>query len=253
MTAFVEVPLRRLVFVCFLALSTTTARADGAFSQCWGTAENTIAFETCLADLKRQTDADLAAAYAGAMEGLAAFDRIFDDDRVTRALQRAQKSFELYRDIDCEMLGMMGGPGTAADAFRTACRIDRNRTRIANLENLRPVPASEALAGDWRVLAIGEESVQEATKPTLTFDAEGKVSGLGGCNRFFGSVEFGEETLKFGPLGATRMACGETVDTQERKLLMALERVRRWSSGFDAVLRLEAVDGALLVLLARAE
>jgi len=245
--------MRRLLFACCLALSTTTARADGAFSQCWGTAENTIAFETCLADLKRETDTQLATAYAEARKGLAAFDRIFGDDRVTRALERAQKSFELYRDVDCEMQGMMGGPGSAADAFRTACSIDRNRERIAILENLRPVPASEALAGDWRVLAIGEEALPDTVEATLTFDAEGKVSGSGGCNRFFGTVEFGEETLKFGPLGATRMACGDAIDAQERNLLMALERVRRWSFDLDGVLILQAAEGSTLLRLSRAE
>ena len=252
-TALVEVSLRRLLFACLLALPTASAHAEGAFSQCWGTAENTVAFEACLFDLKQKTDAQLAAAYAEAKTGLAVFDRVFGDDRVTRALARAQRSFELHRDLDCEVQGMMGGPGAAAGAFRQACWIDRTRARIAILEDMRPVPASEALAGDWRVLAIGEQRVLETAEVTLSFDAEGKIAGSGGCNRFFGTAELGEETLKFGPLGATRMACGDPLDAQEHKLLMALERVRRWSYGNDAAVRLEAVDGTLLVLLARPE
>ena len=34
-----------------------------------------------------------------------------------------------------------------------------------------------------------------------------KLSGVGGCNRFFGNYEMESSRLKFSPMGATRMAC----------------------------------------------
>ncbi len=45
--------------------------------------------------------------------------------------------------------------------------------------------------------------------------------GFGGCNRFFGSYEATEQSLKLGALGATRMACPEGMD-REQELFTAL-------------------------------
>ncbi len=42
--------------------------------------------------------------------------------------------------------------------------------------------------------------------PHLRFEAE-RVSGNDGCNNFFGSYTLDEDSLKFGMLGSTRMAC----------------------------------------------
>lgn len=45
--------------------------------------------------------------------------------------------------------------------------------------------------------------------------------GFGGCNRFFGSYEATEQSLKLGALGATRMACPEGMN-REQELFTAL-------------------------------
>lgn len=42
----------------------------------------------------------------------------------------------------------------------------------------------------------------------IQFDGEKKrVSGMAGCNRFFGEYELDGQKLKFSKMGATRMAC----------------------------------------------
>ena len=51
--------------------------------------------------------------------------------------------------------------------------------------------------------------------------------GFGGCNRFFGSYEATEKSLKFGAIGATRMACPEGMD-QEQELFTALDATTRY-------------------------
>lgn len=38
-------------------------------------------------------------------------------------------------------------------------------------------------------------------------DVEKRVNGRAACNRFFGNYEMDGSTLKFSPMGATRMAC----------------------------------------------
>ena len=66
-------------------------------------------------------------------------------------------------------------------------------------------------------------SVQDAH---LVFDADDQqITGSGSCNRIFGPYEIGKKnTLKFGEIGATRMACPNTAF--ENKFLETLKSVR---------------------------
>lgn len=66
-------------------------------------------------------------------------------------------------------------------------------------------------------------SVQDAN---LVFDADDhQISGSGGCNRIFGPYEIGKKnSLRFGDIGATRMACQNTAF--ENKFLETLKSVR---------------------------
>ena len=63
------------------------------------------------------------------------------------------------------------------------------------------------------------------TAPTVTFGADGSVSGSSGCNSFNGSAVEGAGTVKIGPLASTRKLCPtpEGVMEQEAALLAALE------------------------------
>ncbi|MGN6317317.1 META domain-containing protein [Trinickia sp.] len=65
----------------------------------------------------------------------------------------------------------------------------------------------------------------KAAAPTLTLDTrsgERRASGFAGCNRFGGAYTLTSGKLGFGPLAATRMACGENADRIERVYLDAL-------------------------------
>ncbi len=44
-------------------------------------------------------------------------------------------------------------------------------------------------------------------RPFLIFMPDGKVTGSGGCNRFFSSFEVAGSSIKVGLIGATRMFC----------------------------------------------
>ena len=60
----------------------------------------------------------------------------------------------------------------------------------------------------WNLSELFNEKIQYAGSqlPHLRFEAE-RVSGNDGCNNFFGSYTLDEDSLKFGLLGSTRMAC----------------------------------------------
>lgn len=84
----------------------------------------------------------------------------------------------------------------------------------------------------WVMASAGKRA------PMIHFEAEGKVTGFGGCNRFFGGYVQSGERLSFSALGSTRMACPGNA--------MAVE-----SSFFDMLSKVAAakIEGGKLLLL----
>lgn len=88
----------------------------------------------------------------------------------------------------------------------------------------------QELAGTWNVTGYHDGgsavvSPVQGSTPTLTFGADGAVSGTAGCNQLTGSVEVDGNSVTFGPLGSTMMHCDEPagVMDQETRLIAALE------------------------------
>jgi heat shock protein HslJ len=81
---------------------------------------------------------------------------------------------------------------------------------------------------EWLLEDLGGSRMLDQIQATLTFPEEGKVAGNGSCNRFFGAVEIHGESIKFGPLGSTRMACAAAAMNQETNYLKALQAAERF-------------------------
>lgn len=66
-------------------------------------------------------------------------------------------------------------------------------------------------------------------RPYLYFqDQDGRLNGFTGCNNIFASFAVNDERINFGPIGQTRKACPEKLDT-EAALINALSLVNRYS------------------------
>lgn len=84
-----------------------------------------------------------------------------------------------------------------------------------------------ALAGtEWRLVAFGEEQIVQydpaVTTVNIIFGEDGSVSGTSGCNQYGGSYTLEGDTLGFGPLMSTLMACEEPAMSVEAAYLDAL-------------------------------
>ena len=55
------------------------------------------------------------------------------------------------------------------------------------------------------------------------------MAGSGGCNRFSGSARIEGDTISFGDLASTMMACAEAAMNQEQKFHAALGAARTFS------------------------
>jgi len=115
--------------------------------------------------------------------------------------------------------------------------------------------ADDPLAGHtFRVVEISGEAPPPAAEQTMEFRAGGDVGGRGGCNTYRGSYTLEGDSLTFGPLAATRMACPEPQMDAENRFLAALGDVAAYD--YDAAsgaLALLDADGRPLVRLSRAD
>jgi len=93
---------------------------------------------------------------------------------------------------------------------------------------MRQMPRQGLTGTTWRLESLAGEAVLDRVQATLVIQ-EGKVSGKGSCNSFFGPVTIEGDNISLGPLGSTRMACPETVSTQEAKYLEALQAAERFT------------------------
>jgi putative lipoprotein len=85
------------------------------------------------------------------------------------------------------------------------------------------------LAGSsWVLLDLNGDGVVTDTHVTLDFDGKGRATGNGSCNRYFATVEISGSSIRFGAVGATRMACATAVSLQEVKYFEALESANRF-------------------------
>jgi heat shock protein HslJ len=108
----------------------------------------------------------------------------------------------------------------------------------------------------WRLVGLGDGPVVVASgrrEPHVRLVKEGaRVQGSTGCNMFAGIFKENGETLRFGRLATTRMACKEGM-AQEQAFLRALEATVKWrilaeglelyGAGGELLARFEAVRG----------
>ena len=103
----------------------------------------------------------------------------------------------------------------------------------------------------WLAEDIGGTGVVDRLQTTLSFTGDGRVSGSGGCNRYFGPVTVSGEAIRFGAMAATRMACPPAVMNQEQRFFAALGRAESWKATAEGKLILTDAAGEPLVSFSR--
>ena len=115
-------------------------------------------------------------------------------------------------------------------------------------------PGLVGLTGSyWRLEDLAGRGVLDRAETTLEFPEDGMVSGTGGCNRFNGSYQRRGDSLSFGPLAATRMACPEAVMNQESGFFAVLESLGTFEVTENGFLVLQPANGGPPTRLAPTE
>jgi heat shock protein HslJ len=94
---------------------------------------------------------------------------------------------------------------------------------------------------EWRLIEVSSAPVSPIAgekQPHIKLDPVRKqAAGFAGCNNFFGGYELDGSSLKFGPIGSTRMFCPDLQMSLETEVLKALEMTRAWKiTGGDLLL-----------------
>lgn len=94
-----------------------------------------------------------------------------------------------------------------------------------------PTPRYALEGTDWKLTRLGDAVVivnPDQPEPSVVLSSEDhRVAGSGGCNRMMGTYQLDGQSLRFGALATTRMACVSGMD-QESSFLEALLLVRTW-------------------------
>jgi len=95
----------------------------------------------------------------------------------------------------------------------------------------------------WYLTAVGASPVSpmaDDKQPHMLLDpAQKQATGFAGCNHFFGRYELDGPSLKFGPLGSTRMACRDLETGLETSVFEALENTLKWKKADEELLLLD--------------
>jgi hypothetical protein len=110
-----------------------------------------------------------------------------------------------------------------------------------------------AVMADGVMLLAGSEwglGPDDKNGVVVKFEADGKVWGRLGCNRFTGTYKQDGFALAFGPLASTRMACDEEMMKTEDMMSGALTATKLADIS-HLKLALQDADGKVLVTLQR--
>jgi heat shock protein HslJ len=121
------------------------------------------------------------------------------------------------------------------DASMTVlCAFDRRTGKAEVVEApddaiLTALPSAPSIEGIvWRAEDIGGGGIIDRSRATLTFGADGRISGSASCNQYSGSYALDRGALSFtSALVATHKACAPSLMDQERHFLAILGAARR--------------------------
>ncbi len=100
-------------------------------------------------------------------------------------------------------------------------------------ESSGPGPEAAGIEGiQWYLQEVAGSQISPMAnnkQPHIMLNSGRKqATGFSGCNNFFGSYELDGASLKFGPVGSTRMACPDLEMSLETEVFKALEHTRTW-------------------------
>ena len=95
----------------------------------------------------------------------------------------------------------------------------------------------------WLAEQVAGAALPTQPQVTLQFGADGRAAGTGGCNQYSGPFQTTGNSISFGAMISTQMACEGAIMEREQAYLDLLGRVSSYELRNNAELILSAEDG----------
>jgi heat shock protein HslJ len=130
--------------------------------------------------------------------------------------------------------GIAAQPHPDATPMTVVCAFDRRTGKAEVVEApvaaiVTALPSAPSIEGIvWRAEDIGGGGIIDRSRATLTFGADGRISGRASCNDYSGSYALDRGALGFtSAMAVTQKACVPSLMDQERRFLAILAAARR--------------------------
>jgi len=107
--------------------------------------------------------------------------------------------------------------------------------------------ADALMATRWRVTTMLGQPAPQSPPATLTFNAEDRVSGNTGCNRYGANYRLTEDTLRISQGMSTKMACASPQSELEQDFNRALAETRHFAIDANGHLTLSSEAEVLMI------
>jgi heat shock protein HslJ len=99
-------------------------------------------------------------------------------------------------------------------------------TPVASAE---PTPTGDLAGTAWKLQTLDGTKVPSSVVITIEFDADGTVSGSGGCNNYSGTYTASGESVTIENVASTMMACEDPQASWEADYFEALAAASTWT------------------------
>jgi heat shock protein HslJ len=106
-----------------------------------------------------------------------------------------------------------------------------------------PEEAGTLVGPVWIAEQVAGAALPGDPPVTLQFAADGRAAGKGGCNQYSGPYQTTGNSISFGAMVSTKMACDGAIMEREQAYLDLLGRISSYEVRNDAELVLYADDG----------
>lgn len=147
------------------------------------------------------------------------------------------------------------GEGALSDAVVTDGGEEKPLAIVADAPAAPSIDVSALTSGEWLLQEIRGNALTAGGAPSMAIDAEGKVSGDSGCNRYFGEARLKPDNrIGFIGIGSTKRACADMArNDQEMRFLSSLTSVYKWQVDEETgLLHLRDAGGSDLLVFAPA-
>jgi heat shock protein HslJ len=104
--------------------------------------------------------------------------------------------------------------------------------------------SADLSGSEWRPSFMSASELPGEAHMLVHFNPDGRITGNGGCNQFFGSYTISGDTIRIGPLVSTRKGCPGLLEA-ETAFFATLEAAKSFAQDGDSLVLFDAAGTKL--------